>query len=126
MKKHLFDVLLGSVLTFFSCGLLAYYFWPTGSDTVLLAYIYKEAKLVQNPIDLSKETVERTFIIDVTEGEMTLGVKHNGIAVLKSPCANQFCVRTGYISRPSQSIICAPNELFITIEGVSQSEIWLG
>lgn len=53
----------------------------------------------------------------------TLEVKGGQIRVLVADCPDQVCVRTGFISRPGQSIVCVPGQLVITLTGSAGGEL---
>lgn len=111
---------------------MAYYFWPQAANEDIYAYVYISAKLTRldsksDYIDLTKVTTETDYTVQGKEagdaGKMVITVKPGQIAVTYSGCSNQFCVKQGYISRASQTIICAPNELLISLKGLTDTEI---
>lgn len=123
---------LSFVLVLSSCAILTYCFWPQGANEDIYAYVYISAKLTRldnksDYIDLTKVTTETEYTIQGKEsgdeGKMIITVKPGEIGVTYSGCSNQFCVKQGYISKASQTIICAPNELLITLKGVTDTEI---
>jgi hypothetical protein len=119
MQKHGFDLLVGVLLTCVSVGLLTYYFWPAPADQVVMAYVYHKADLLEKPIDLSKESTERTFTVTGDVGEVVIAVKKDAIKIAESGCANHTCVKQGYISRAGQTLICVPNGIYIYLKGES-------
>ena len=44
------------------------------------------------------------------------------VRVAEAECPNQICVNTGWVSQPSQLVVCAPNKLVLLIKG-SASEV---
>lgn len=70
-------------------------------------------------IPFSKISGSLTFAVQTDEGhEATLEVSESGKArITASTCLDKTCVRTGWISRPGQSIVCLPNRLVVRIEG---------
>src|SRR5690606_12623511 len=48
---------------------------------------------------------------------MRLAIEEGRIRVERSTCRHQFCVRTGWIHRPDQSIVCLPYQVVITLIG---------
>jgi hypothetical protein len=125
-------MVLSLVLVASSSALLAYYFWPKPASDNLYAYVYISAKLTQlekgsDFINLSNVKEEKSYTIqgkeEGTSGKMVITVKTGAIGVTESGCSNQFCVKQGFVSRAGESIICAPNELLITLKGVDDSEI---
>lgn len=103
---------------------MTYYLWPS-SPSEVEAKVYHKADL-QADIDLWKETAVRTFLVEGTHGTVTIGVKPNAIAILESNCPNQYCVEEGYVSSPQRSVICAYNEIYIFLEGVSAVDVIVG
>lgn len=55
-----------------------------------------------------------TYTVEVREGK---------IRIQAAGCPDQACVRTGFISRPGQSIVCVPGQLVITLTGQAGGEI---
>ena len=50
--------------------------------------------------------------------EATLEILETGkVRVVESTCPDKVCVRTGWISRPGQAIVCLPNRIVVRIEG---------
>lgn len=44
-------------------------------------------------------------------------VKGGKVRVAESDCPRRVCVRTGWISRPGQTIVCVPNRLLVEVAG---------
>lgn len=67
-------------------------------------------------------TVHRQILI---EGAFENKIEIDGtrVRVHSSNCPNQFCVHTGWISQPYQSIACLPNHVLVRIESNKPSEI---
>jgi hypothetical protein len=58
--------------------------------------------------------------IEVPRGEATIEYGQGKVRVLPldhTVCPNEICWRTGWISYPGQSIVCAPNRVVIALEG---------
>lgn len=50
--------------------------------------------------------------------EVMLEIVETGkVRVTESTCPDKVCARTGWISRPGQSIVCLPNKVVVRIEG---------
>lgn len=68
-----------------------------------------------NRINLNKK-VQRFRVngclIEIAEGK---------VRVASSTCPNKICVSTGWINKPSQVIVCAPQRVVVKIEGSSQA-----
>ena len=55
--------------------------------------------------------------IPVPDKQLVLEIKDNQVGVLTTDCPDQTCKKTGYISRPGQSIICLPNRVVVQLAG---------
>lgn len=70
-----------------------------------------------------------TEVLDIPEIDCnpeTVEVKDQQIRIKNSTCPEQICVRTGYISKHSQTIICLPHKVIIevqTVDGVDEEII---
>ena len=60
---------------------------------------------------------DQTQKVNTSEGEVVINVKGGQIAVLSSPCPNQYCVGQGYKSKVGDSIICAHEGIAVLIKG---------
>lgn len=76
-------------------------------------------------IDLSKKE-EKDFYIEGSKGTLHVHTKDGAIAVLESNCPHQDCVKMGYVSDSAHPIICAYNEVVISINGDSTSDVVVG
>lgn len=47
--------------------------------------------------------------------QMSLEVRDGRVRVLESTCPHQVCVKTGWIDRPGQVIVCVPARMVITV-----------
>lgn len=133
-KKHVWDATLVLILAVVSCGVLAYYVWPRSANEDVLAFVYVSAKKQElepgrDFIDLSRVGAKKNYLIQGKlkgeSGRVVVTVEPGKISISESGCPNQYCVRSGAISRPGQTIICAPNEVLITLQGASD-EVWVG
>ncbi len=55
----------------------------------------------------------RTFTIN----GITFDIRDGKIAVTDSPCRDGICIHTGYVSSPSQTIVCLPKKMSVRIIG---------
>ena len=74
--------------------------------------IFKDGEILTE-LSLDKDATyavagEYTNIIVIEDGT---------VRVTESTCPNHVCEKTGRISQPGQSIICAPNSAVITVKG---------
>lgn len=69
------------------------------------------------------EKEEKDYVVKGVHGDVHIHVKDGAIAVVESNCPHQDCVNLGYISSTGKPIICAYNQVTITIEGDSTYDI---
>ena len=73
--------------------------------------VYKDNELYKK-IPLGEEA---EFTIKDGEHINKVKVHDNGVEVIEANCPDKVCVKTGFITKPSQSIVCIPNKLNIKI-----------
>lgn len=59
----------------------------------------------------------RSLTVEGFQGKSTLEVREGRVRMVDSACPDKLCVRTGWISRPGESIVCLPNRVVIEIVG---------
>jgi len=69
--------------------------------------------------------LQKNAIITVqgTISEVTIEIQNRQVRVIKSECPDKICVKTGWIKRWHEFILCAPNQVsirFRSIRGVSK------
>ena len=96
---------------------------------VLLVFLLRpaEGSNLTAVITLDGETVAQyrldqlsqpvTLTVDEGTYPLTIRAEQGRICIEHSDCPSQDCVRTGWISRPGQPIICLPNRLVISLFG---------
>jgi len=60
-----------------------------------------------------ERTVKALGPLGITE----IRIEGRGVEVVRSPCTQQFCVRTRRICRKGQIIACVPNRVMVHIPG---------
>ena len=106
-----YDIILIVVLSLFSIGFpfLYGYFSTPGSEVE----IYENNRLIkQLKIDIDsiielKSTIGK-FIVEINKGK---------VHVAGSQCPAKICMKTGWIHKDGQCIVCAPNKILIKITG---------
>lgn len=112
-------ILIGSLLVVAAISLVCVLCFRTRKN--LIAKIYIQNNVVET-IDLSKKE-ENDYIVKGLNGEVHVHTHDGAIAVVKSNCPHQDCVRMGYVSETNHPIICAYNAVYITIDGVSADDV---
>ena len=55
------------------------------------------------------------FSVDGPLGRTEIEIRDRSVRVVDSPCSKKICVRTGWIHKPYQTIICVPNRVVIRL-----------
>jgi hypothetical protein len=62
------------------------------------------------PLDQDKD-----FTVNGFQGESQVEISGGRVRMVDSACPDKLCVRTGWISKPGESIICLPNRVVLEI-----------
>ena len=132
LRKHLFDfLLLGLLVVGTGAGFLVREATASQKGTELTATLYLEGNLMaipgedgknRNPISLSQIHDYQEIVIQGRKTTLTIGLKHNAIAVVSSRCPGQECVHVGWVSKPNHPIVCAHNGVFIEVVSSTPSD----
>lgn len=60
------------------------------------------------------------LVVKGYQGESRLEVDGGRVRMVDSACPDKLCVRTGWISRPGESIVCLPNRVVIEVVGETE------
>lgn len=66
---------------------------------------------------------DQTVTLEGAIGPTVLEIKDHKVAITSSPCKNQICVHTGWVSKPNSFIVCVPGKILVTVEGSEKLEI---
>lgn len=108
---HKTDWIAVILLLAVSLGLWGFAFFSSGAEQALIE-ITCDNVLVER-IRLPAED----RLIHLPDRKMTLELKDNHIRVKETDCSDQTCMRTGFIERSGQTIICLPNRVVVRITG---------
>ena len=72
--------------------------------------LYKE-------IPLTGQVKPKAFIIDTKYGMNKVLIENEAITITEADCPDAICIRTGFISKPKESITCLPHRLHIEVIG---------
>jgi len=76
------------------------------------------------PLDSSNERKEMPLTLPGENNVHSIIVtEKDKVWVKESSCPNKICVKTGKISKPSQSIVCLPGKTVIYIEGTGKKDV---
>ena len=114
---------LGDYLLIFSLGLLAIVLMIllperiiSSGNTVL---IESRNKLVGR-YSLNQD---RIVTVDGPLGETKVRIKGGSVAIISSPCPNQYCVNMGESRSSGSALVCVPNEIIVRVGGNESKEL---
>ena len=96
-------------------GVLVFLLRPSDSSAVTAVVTLDGAVVAQYRLDQLEEPA--TLTLQEASYPLTIQAEQGRICIAHSDCPSQDCVRTGWISRPGQQIICLPNRLIISLSG---------
>lgn len=103
------------LLVILSLTLLAWKTWGFHS-TAQQVQVFQAGEKVMS---LNLQEQKRHLVqLSLPGGVATLEVKEGAVRLVPTNdqfCPEQICIRTGWIKKPGESIICAPNQLVIRI-----------
>lgn len=105
--------MLIAIITIISALVIALIFWQQPFEEKLYACVYIDGGFVE-ALELQEEL--DTIEMKTQYGTNTLMILDFKVYMKESDCALNQCVNSSSISRPGQSIVCAPHGLVITIE----------
>ncbi|WAW14012.1 NusG domain II-containing protein [Peptostreptococcus equinus] len=65
---------------------------------------------------------EKKIYISDAGNKNVLKIHDNGIEMIETNCPDKVCVKTGFISKPGQSIVCLPHKLNVKIVSDDESK----
>lgn len=96
--------------------LLSFLMWRRGDSAATAIAEIRVDSVVFETIDLSAVVEPYTKTLYTGNGGYNvIEVRRGMIRVVEANCPEQVDVRQGWISRPSESIVCAPHRLVITV-----------
>jgi hypothetical protein len=100
-------VVLGLVF----CGLSFPLAWQAG---IAEKAVIKRGGTVFAELDLSRN---RSIEVPGPLGITTVAVDKRRVRVVSDPGPRQYCVRQGWLARPGEIAICAPNQVSVQVQG---------
>lgn len=83
--------------------------------------IYSDNKLYRK-ILIADNTKTETIQIDSKYGKNTVKIVDGGVLMKDSDCPDKICLKSGFINKVGQSIICLPHKLVIEIKGINKAD----
>jgi hypothetical protein len=102
-------------LGFSVCALSFPLAWQAGvAEKVLI----KRGGAVFAELDLSRN---RQIEVPGPLGNTTIVVDKRRVRVVSDPGPRQYCVRQGWLARPGEIAICAPNQVSVQVQGSKEA-----
>lgn len=74
-------------------------------------------------VKFSDNMPEQTFTVQTKYGWNTVHIANGKVNVENANCRDKICVKSGYISKTGQSIVCLPHKMIVEIKGNGENEI---
>lgn len=117
--KHWDIILIITIVLFSFLPLAVFSYYQSGNvgaNAQYVAVLSVDAEEVKR-VTLTGHTGTDIFEIHSDDGgQEVVEVTDGKIRVKSDNCPDQICVRTGYISKPGQTIVCLPHKFLIEIQ----------
>lgn len=80
---------------------------------------YAEITLDEKPykkILLSEHRGEEQINVKTEYGYNIIEIKDNSVAIIESDCPDKTCIKSGFITKPGQLLVCLPHKLMVEIK----------
>ena len=71
-------------------------------------------------LPLSSDTL---ITLETKTGNISIQTKDGRVRVSESSCPQKICIKTGWVKRPGEVIICIPNRTVVRIEGKKRNTV---
>lgn len=75
---------------------------------------------IYKTFDLNKSTNMDDIIVTTKLGTNVIKVKDGKVGIIDADCPDQICVKSGWIDRPGENLVCLPHKVVIEIKGQSK------
>ncbi len=113
-----FDLVLVALIVF-AVTVCAGALSPTEKEDAAFAYVYIDGK------ETGRYSLESDREIPLLDGRVTLTVSDGAVAVTENDCPNGICVKTGFISKAGERIVCVPNKISVVLRADDGSGIYV-
>lgn len=110
-KSLIIFILITSILLY---ATMEWFVRASTSDKVVAVVTYREEEVLR--IDMS---VDDTYVVDGTLGEVTIEVKDRALRVEKETSPYHLCSIQGWVEYANVPIVCLPNHIVIIIENAT-------
>lgn len=66
---------------------------------------------------------EKEMKIETKHGVNIIKIHDHGVEMIEANCPDQICVKSGFITKTDNPIVCLPNRVYVEIVGDSEDEI---
>lgn len=115
MKRKDF-ILIGIILFIMAIGFGANYM--LNNNEAVKIEIYVDNKLYKTYSINSNEEIN----IETENGYNIVKIHDHGVEITEASCPDKVCIHSGFITKPSESIVCLPNKINIKIIGLNEKE----
>lgn len=84
--------------------------------------ITSNGKLIKT-IDITDPNYKLDFELNDEDHLNTFKVENGGISIVSANCSDEVCVKSGFINKVGQTIVCLPHKLIVEIKGVEESSL---
>lgn len=82
----------------------------------LIANITSNGRVIRK-VDLNNIRGPQLILLKSNGLKLTVSVEKGKVRILDSECPDKFCVQSGWLSKPGESVICMHSNTFVMIEG---------
>ena len=108
-------VVIGAALTL--SVVVAALVWTGDEREAGVARIYVDSRLVAElPLDVDCE-----YVVREGDNENTIEISRGRARMSSANCADEYCVKQGYISYDGETVICLPHRVVIELEAAQES-----
>ena len=117
LRPSPWDLLVVIAITALAAGLFFLFLPKDPGDGSMLCTVSQSGQVLDTfelPVGMPDQTK--------TYGSYVLEINHGHLRMVSTPCANQDCVHTGWISRAGQSIVCLPGRFVVMLSAADGSD----
>lgn len=79
------------------------------TEEAAFAYVYVDGR------EAGRYALASDREIHLLDGRVTLTVSDGAVAITENDCPNGICLKTGYISKAGERIVCVPNKISVVL-----------
>lgn len=85
------------------------------------AEIYVQGILYKR-VQLTNNMPDQTIPVETKLGKNIIHISEGKINIIDADCPDKVCIKSGYIDKPGQTLVCLPHKLVVEIKGESKLE----